>query len=426
MKIVKFRILVHLVGLITNAVCTERQCHRDCKAPPYARPVGPTRPYDESDPMGDTLLLTRPYPYAYAEKELLSFLFNVTLSLYVSGNHDRWQYSHFDRNCASHAFREILARFSFHKVEILSEKNATFVKQNDDLSKNHIIDIIFETEVRERIENHTNDKLIETFFEIRIEKYLRKMTGNLTSYYLKCISNINSDNLFGNSTLYLTVLPSNTTSNNFVHRQILSPSYPNRFSRPCELGCTLFYSLDESPKQLSSCFSLCDAKYKYNLTVGYNDLMELVRLECRDGCRTALIRCQPGYFCIQPPKILDKNGQQHLNISMGSMHECPPGTYRDISYQAVESCVPCPAGRFREAKRGGSMESCTKCPVGTAVNSTGSSSILDCKRCPAGRYTTEPGRHVCECITPQACADDQYDDPADAEKRNTVPFIGRW
>jgi hypothetical protein len=54
----------------------------------------------------------------------------------------------------------------------------------------------------------------------------------------------------------------------------------------------------------------------------------------------------------------------------------------------------------------------------------GSTSIKDCLRCRAGSFSTEAS--YCVCITPNACADDQLPSPADAEKKDTVPYIGRW
>ena len=50
--------------------------------------------------------------------------------------------------------------------------------------------------------------------------------------------------------------------------------------------------------------------------------VEQARLECRDGCNIAVLRCQPGYSCAE-----------------GSMSRCGPGTYRNTSYDAISSCV---------------------------------------------------------------------------------------
>jgi hypothetical protein len=167
----------------------------------------------------------------------------------------------------------------------------------------------------------------------------------------------------------------------------------------------------------------CDDTYrsKAHISVGYSDLADTARLECRDGCTIALKRCQPGYKCTQTST--DGSG----GYSYGFMSICPPGTFRDVSYEQVEQCVDCPQGRYREDEKGRYMESCTQCPVGKYVNETGSNSILECLRCPAGRFGKISGLALCECITPASCADlQEYESPADAEKRATFPFIGRW
>jgi hypothetical protein len=45
---------------------------------------------------------------------------------------------------------------------------------------------------------------------------------------------------------------------------------------------------------------------------------------CRDGCDIGLARCQPGYYC-----------------AGGNMTICPPGTWRDTSYDSVNVCYLC-------------------------------------------------------------------------------------
>ena len=228
----------------------------------------------------------------------------------------------------------------------------------------------------------------------------------------------------------------------------LSVENPNPYSSFCEIGCSIFYSFpnkdDDSnkknkPVELVHCTDHCDELYKYNISVGYNDLAEVARLECRDGCQMAVKRCQPGYYCSQVKVIMDQTsnattssesdknkGQKKVLYEGGRMEYCPAGTYRDVDYDSVEECVPCPPGRFREDIKGRNLESCSKCPVGTYNRLSGSSSILDCLRCPAGTFTNQPGSEFCICITPDACLEHQLPSPADAEKRNTVPYIGRW
>lgn len=201
------------------------------------------------------------------------------------------------------------------------------------------------------------------------------------------------------------------------------------FPKYCEWGCTYFFvAPDVHPLFLSSgkstldlCFDQCDETFRYNVTVGYNDLIETARLECRDGCQIGLIRCQPGYFCIQASPAKEKSKA----YSGGAMLPCGPGTYRSVDYNQVTRCEPCPKNHFREDIKGKSASDCKKCRAGTSTSKkTINTSIKDCVRCPAGTYSEEGSS--CKCITPQSCNEEQLPFPADAEKRDSVPYIGRW
>lgn len=185
----------------------------------------------------------------------------------------------------------------------------------------------------------------------------------------------------------------------------------------CVLGCTFFFREDKKSTDSHSdrssvdrCLDSCDDQFNFNSSIPpYNDLIEMARLECIDGCNMALARCQPGYYCLQVG---------------GEMIPCPAGTYRDVSYDAVTECIPCPPNYYREDIKGRSLSACSPCPSGTSAIDAGSTSIKDCARCPAGTFSTEAS--FCQCITPQACADEPLASPADAEKKDTVPYIGRW
>ena len=205
----------------------------------------------------------------------------------------------------------------------------------------------------------------------------------------------------------------------------------------CKLGCTYFFVSSEdsttNKSTLDQCLYQCDDKYSYNsLTPPYNDLAQVARLECRDGCLLALKRCQPGYYCIQvlfdndddDNKAVDSSTNIVPHYQGGDMIPCPAGTYRNVAYNAITECIPCPPNYFREATKGKSISSCSPCPAGTSAIEYGSTSIKDCIRCHAGTFSTEAS--YCTCITPQACAEDQLPPPADAEKKDTVPYIGRW
>lgn len=221
------------------------------------------------------------------------------------------------------------------------------------------------------------------------------------------------------------------------------------FSTFCELGCTYFFTTSSSndhqvgwgekkktTKTLDGCLTLCDDRYTYNSSNAppYNDLAAMARLECRDGCLLALRRCQPGYYCSQISfddtlTTTNTHGESSGNNIVpshkgGDMTPCPAGTYRDVSYNAIEECVPCPPNHFREDSKGRNIRDCSPCPAGTSAPMPGNDSIEDCVRCPAGTFSTKASS--CYCITPQACAKDQLPPPADAEKKETVPYIGRW
>lgn len=157
-------------------------------------------------------------------------------------------------------------------------------------------------------------------------------------------------------------------------------------------------------------------------------MSQMARLECRDGCLMALRRCQPGYYCLQVAFFVDEGDvdnvdDESMHYAGGNMIACPAGTYRDVSYDAVTECTPCPPNYFREDIKGRSLADCSPCPADTSVVEPGSTTIKDCIRCPAGTFSTEAS--FCMCITPQACGD-QLPSPADAEKKGTVPFVGRW
>ena len=220
------------------------------------------------------------------------------------------------------------------------------------------------------------------------------------------------------------------------------------FSTFCELGCTYFFTSSSNDHQagggekkkttttLECCLTLCDDRYTYDSSNAppYNDLAAMARLECRDGCLLALRRCQSGYYCSQitfddtltTANTHDESSGNNIVPSYkgGDMTPCPAGTYRDVSYNAIEECLPCPPNHFREDSKGRNIRDCSPCPAGTSAPMPGNDSIEDCVRCPAGTFSTKASN--CYCITPQACAKDQLPPPADAEKKETVPYIGRW
>jgi hypothetical protein len=210
------------------------------------------------------------------------------------------------------------------------------------------------------------------------------------------------------------------------------------FAKFCDLGCNYFFvssgaganTPNDQHNQVSTlgqCLDQCEENFSYNITVEYSDLLEIGRLECRDGCHMALRRCQPGYYCLQVSFGVETDSSSSsipdTQFSGGEMIPCPAGTYRETSYDAITECIPCPPNYFREDIKGKKPSDCSKCPPNTSSKS-GSTSVKDCIRCPAGTFSVEAGH--CECITPMACDKNQLPPPADAEKKDTVPYIGRW
>jgi len=141
--------------------------------------------------------------------------------------------------------------------------------------------------------------------------------------------------------------------------------------------------------------------YKYNVDGGYNDLAEVARYECYDGCDIALLRCQDGYHCDWPSTTgvaAEANWERHANMT-----PCSPGTWRTNDYYHVSACFDCPPGRYREEIKGRSLEACAKCPAGRYVNASRSDEHTDCIRCPAGRFSEETGAGLCHCINAWSC-----------------------
>ena len=262
------------------------------------------------------------------------------------------------------------------------------------------------------------------------------ITGTVVAAAGKTSNSILVQSLIGATVVqtptYATPVPPYNTPtqfSDFVEFMRLETPNPNPFGDFCALGCSYFFSTHDMPSTLLTCTEKCDHEYrsKAHITVHYSDLAETARLECRDGCQIALKRCQPGYKCTQTVMVADPVSGDDVGYTEGQMEVCPPGTYRDFSYEQVEACVDCPPGRYREAEKGRYMESCSKCPVGKYVNHTGSSSILECDRCPAGRFGRESGLAICTCITERSCQEPQtYASPANADKRESFPFEGRW
>lgn len=177
--------------------------------------------------------------------------------------------------------------------------------------------------------------------------------------------------------------------------------FPTNHSQFCDVGCALFF---EQNNVATDCEDSCDYTYRYTVTVGYNDLAEVARYACRDGCNIGLYYCQAGYYC-----------------TGGEMLPCAAGKYRTEQLDDVTQCDLCPKGRYASGTRGTGLDHCDKCPENTYLNATGSTSNTNCLRCPAGKFADEKGMPLCKCITKDSCTD-QWDE----SDRDTIPFVGRW
>mmetsp|Transcript_26319 Transcript_26319/g.52480 ORF Transcript_26319/g.52480 Transcript_26319/m.52480 type:complete len:453 (+) Transcript_26319:177-1535(+) len=422
---------------------TEERCQMDCRAPPSLRILGPTRPNDDVDTIGNTLAYTRPHPYSQAPMEAAVVRFNSTIQM----NLPSW-------NATEHSFG------TFHKNYLLRalKKGVALEFQSDDLK------IMSSTPVQESTPGDASTSFVVlSFFSEYVVDYTLSYNYSTTDEFVNLVLDKyeSSANLLNVTSILQAqadmspapavksslqgsglALPAGYTRPTLANGELvefmrLQTPNPNPFSKFCEAGCTFFFAGTPEPLpgggnaiMLSQCTNECDSVYRSaaHITVGYSDLAEAARLECRDGCQIALARCRPGYRCTQA-EMYEEGGVE--KFTDGKMEICPPGKFRDFSYDQVTQCVDCPAGRYREDEKGRYMETCSQCPVGRYVNSTGSNSILDCLRCPAGRFGKFPGLALCACINEKTCITDPtdpsyFESPANAERRETFPFEGRW
>ena len=425
-------------------------CQSDCRS---NKTRWPTRPWHQYDQLGNSLSLTRPYPY-YIEADIVALIYfdvhiesvqcHLTNSSYLDpSNHNRLKSSEKKYGI------KVLTRSMNHlySYQVQHKKHELVFNQtidDDEIHNENFVQLIntFRVKVIPQ-HNGYNKSTLENFIVNDIQPFLLKTEPS--NYYHLLQEDIPSRNQGANCSHNIRYELDEDGILKFEHEKIAHDRYPNKYPKFCEFGCSIFYSLTFDPLHLDNCTSYCDNFYQYNITVGYNDRIEIARLECQDGCLQALIRCKPGFYCSQVQlKIPDvyyngnnssnksnnitteKNKNDSLNYLGGVMMHCPAGTYRDHAYDSVEECVPCPPGRFRENIKGRDLESCTKCPAGTYTSHFGSTSIRDCLRCPAGTFTAEPGSAFCICITKDSCKEEQLPSPADAAKLDTIPFIGRW
>mmetsp|Transcript_32606 Transcript_32606/g.39628 ORF Transcript_32606/g.39628 Transcript_32606/m.39628 type:complete len:426 (-) Transcript_32606:155-1432(-) len=401
---------------------TEEQCKKDCIVS-TGRLIGPTRPWHKRDSLGNILSLSRPYPYAFTPERVTLLGFNITIRIWMP----EWSYQDssftiFHKLVIKKATRQAMSQISTEGVGIVNE---TLVQRHLD---NFYGDITLEIQSIADFNGYNASTTNEFYRELLLPTIQNAVASGILADTFRNFGDKARVANFRRCSIGLVPHFNDASSKDYRILTKLETKRPNPYSRFCDLGCSIFYSATDDPFYLSTCMSICDETTDYNITVEYNDLAEIARLECRDGCHIALRRCQPGYFCTQvkPP---GRSVESEATV-YGFMSHCPAGTFRDVSYESVEKCVDCPLGRFREDIKGRNLESCTKCPIDTytplssSINNTVSLrrvSIKNCVRCPAGRFTSEGGSGVCKCITSDSC-NDEYD----AEKRESVPFIGMW
>jgi hypothetical protein len=416
-------VLISVVIIFYLLVKGMEQCQADCREPASFRLVRLTRPWRSFDRLGNALKLAKPYPFSIAGSIVDNLRFHLDFAVRIDvnetlllGNQDLVVTKMAaEKDMVLHLIKESVNRnYESFQLKIVKES----------MTKNEIDTNVtsFELNVTIQVDAPTLDNGSQSIDGT----YLQNLEADLKEEILK--SNIGPDytKICGDGACFVSRSIGITSKTESI---TLHAAESNPFSQFCELGCAYFFSSKSDPLHINECTKKCDDYYEYNITVGYNDLVEVARLECRDGCQMGLMRCQPGYKCSQV--MVTKNqgdggGSGDINsFDGGIMAHCPAGTYRDVAYNAVEECIPCPPGRFREGIKGRSLEGCNKCPSRTYNHKYGSSTIKDCLRCPAGTFTNEQGSAQCKCITPASCKS-EFASPADAEKRDTVPFIGRW
>jgi hypothetical protein len=466
---------IHYIGflLLCNnvyvSISTKEQCQKDCQATGCpltytnaSRLLGPTRPFQRYDILGAPLSLTRPYPYAIAAEEIMVVTVHVYLTVHMlpdpngddveGANNTTVKLTASESSCIISILSRSVESFQCVHITIPQEQqvNRTNNRTGDLMRTSAIVEMKIRYSGKE-VRTHgmnVNRTAVNDWFS---QSLFPTMIGNLhlndtsSQYLQRCLKDHATTSIDGNSTTttriaYVSlddgrkVSVEDTISLQSYDKALATP-LPNPYSPFCEVGCELFYTnttkvqkrqtssstgLAQEPISLDGCRHLCDTLYSYNLSVGYNDLMEVARLECHDGCFIGWKRCQPGYYCSTKTTIISMGNTpaaagnstststslQQSQVG-GIMIPCPPGTYREVSYLATDKCVPCPPGRYRSELMGTSLISCKKCPAGFYAPKFQSTSLQDCIRCPEGTFTKEEGSGSCICITPFSCAKPQ-------------------
>jgi hypothetical protein len=465
-KAIYYICFILLCDNVYVSISTKEQCQMDCQATGCpltytnaSRLLGPTRPFHRYDILGTPLSLTRPYPYAIAAEEMMVVTVHVYLTVHklpdpnggdVEGaSNTTVELTAFESSCIISILSRSVESFQCVHITILQEQEVN--RTNNRAGALTRTSAIAEMKIRysgKEVRTHgmnDNRTAVNDWFSQRLVPTMigiLHLNDTSSQYLQRCLNDHATTSKDGNSTTTRIAHVSLDDRRNVSlegaislhsYAKTLATPLPNPYSPFCEVGCELFYTnttkvekrqtssstkVAQEPISLFSCRHLCDNLYSYNLSVGYNDLMEIARLECHDGCFIGWKRCQPGYYCTGSTKTSTSTTTAAGNSSStstslqqsqvgGIMIPCPPGTYREVSYLTTEKCVPCPPGRYRSELMGTSLLSCKKCPAGFYAPKFQSTSLQDCIRCPEGTFTKEEGSGSCICITPFFCANPQ-------------------
>ena len=402
-------IFLFLVSLrLRHAESTLRQCQQDCRSSAYTtRGVGPTRPFESFDSMGNVLNVTRPYPYHVEAYFTTVVTFEMPITLVFDDSDDQYQnLTEYERICIIEAMQTIMEKFGSDHVILLKAEMQT---------QNRIQwELLVELQAQYgKNDEHPSEPLDSWFKQSTLTTiYNKVLDGDASKSAQNCIMSTISQGNGGSKIseallsrqkprLFLESAVNSSDLSYHTSWEIATP-IPNPYIPYCVMGCSYFFSDSKETMvmELSTCLDSCNSSYDdSNISTDYNDQMKVANLECQDGCIMALQRCQPGYFCIQPLPTSENDSK----LIGGEMRPCERGTYREKSYHAVEACLHCPPGSYRDGMRGISPTSCRKCPVNTYSSNSKATSISNCIRCPEGTFTDEEGSAFCKCITPMSC-----------------------
>ena len=414
---------------VTVLAATSSRCQTGCQRSSSSTRAGQQRTTNKKENLGNDTSLTRPYPFKTPGSKATEMKYRLLVDTRCDLNITEYQpFANTEQILATEAIINLMSIFVLCKVNAIKD-SFQFVSLKKQPFRN-LYEYSFIIEVVIALKpNGYNHITFCDFFEDKVKPALKTAIefGEFNRIVSSIIESREIIQNYPNVTRKMRML--GKKSDEIIEEDcesnlIVQTKEHFHTSKFCEVGCSIFFSLPSDPVELVECIEICNNMYEYNITVGYNYLAEAARLECHNGCHMALRYCQPGYYCSQA-KVLSYAAGNSQGYGEFMAH-CPAGTYRDVSSNVVEECVACPPGTWRESIKGVDVQSCGKCPVGTYSNHSGSSSIKNCLRCPAGTFTTERGSKTCICITPGACSKEQLRSPADAEKRETVPYIGRW